>query len=605
MEVMILYLKQLQINNFRGIKDLKLSFTKGLNILIGENNSGKSSIIDVLRICFGYGSLNRDLFVRRSDFYIDKLNPDQNTPQIEFHLTFSEERPEEIGIFIDLLVQKGAIQELQLHFIYWLDNKGGFERIRWNVWGGEHNGQQVTSEVLNMFYHIYLAPLRDAERFLRPGRNNRLGELFSTLSRDSAGNILDDNRRQEMAEKLSETLDKQSAWKDLVESGKEKITKHLEHTIIPGKEPNIDISFLPFEFRKIVDNLRIQFQVYENSVLGGDTSKQRYLEIFQNGLGYNNLIYTATVLGDLKNRRENDSDVYIALLIEEPEAHLHPQLQNVFFKYLGELQTDFQIFITSHSPTLAAKAQLNDTIVLYNQNDQINCLSLSESDLDSYNKKYLAKFLDVTRSQLFFANGAILVEGISEALLLPVFAKMIGESEEEYDLTRHGVEVVNVNGVAFEHFARLFNSEDSNKRLDVPCVILTDDDRDKETDEVSSRAKNAKNLEKGLVKVELAVQTLEYELLIAGDKNQELMIEIFRKMHPKAAKKLDQGASPQEFAENFIERIKANKAKSELAHRLAIRLETDEKTRKMFKVPQYISNAIRWAVSRKIGEKDV
>ena len=110
---MILYLKQLQINNFRGIKDLKLSFTKGLNILIGENNSGKSSIIDVLRICFGYGSLNRDLFVRRSDFYIDKLNPDQNTPQIEFHLTFSEERPEEIGIFIDLLVQKGAIQELQ------------------------------------------------------------------------------------------------------------------------------------------------------------------------------------------------------------------------------------------------------------------------------------------------------------------------------------------------------------------------------------------------------------------------------------------------------------------------------------------------------------
>lgn len=600
-----MYLKQLQINNFRGIKDLKLSFTKGLNILIGENNSGKSSIIDVLRICFGYGSLNRDLFVRRSDFYIDKLNPDQNTPQIEFHLTFSEERPEEIGIFIDLLVQKGAIQELQLHFIYWLDNKGGFERIRWNVWGGEHNGQQVTSEVLNMFYHIYLAPLRDAERFLRPGRNNRLGELFSTLSRDSAGNILDDNRRQEMAEKLSETLDKQSAWKDLVESGKEKITKHLEHTIIPGKEPNIDISFLPFEFRKIVDNLRIQFQVYENSVLGGDTSKQRYLEIFQNGLGYNNLIYTATVLGDLKNRRENDSDVYIALLIEEPEAHLHPQLQNVFFKYLGELQTDFQIFITSHSPTLAAKAQLNDTIVLYNQNDQINCLSLSESDLDSYNKKYLAKFLDVTRSQLFFANGAILVEGISEALLLPVFAKMIGESEEEYDLTRHGVEVVNVNGVAFEHFARLFNSEDSNKRLDVPCVILTDDDRDKETDEVSSRAKNAKNLEKGLVKVELAVQTLEYELLIAGDKNQELMIEIFRKMHPKAAKKLDQGASPQEFAENFIERIKANKAKSELAHRLAIRLETDEKTRKMFKVPQYISNAIRWAVSRKIGEKDV
>lgn len=600
-----MHLRTLKISNFRGIKELSLEFTKGLNILIGENNSGKSSIVDALRICFGYGSLNRDLSVRRSDFYVDKGNPDRNIAQIEFHLTFAEDRAEELGIYIDLLVQRGTMQELQLHFNYWLDNKGGIERIRWNIWGGEHEGQQVPSEVLNMFYHIYLAPLRDAERFLRPGRNNRLGELFSTLSRDSTGNILDDDRRQQMARQLSERLGNQSDWSNLVKGGKNKISEHLDHTVIKGKAPNIDISFLPFEFRKIVDNLRIQFQVYEESVLGGDLNKQRYLEIFQNGLGYNNLIYTATVLGDLKNRRENDQDSYMALLIEEPEAHLHPQLQNVFFKYLGELQSDFQIFITSHSPTLAAKAHLDDTIVLYNQNEQIKCLPMSESDLDAENKTYLAKFLDVTRSQLFFANGVILVEGISEALLLPVFAKMIGKSEEEFELTRHGIEVVNVNGVAFEHFARLFNSENPGRRLDVPCSIITDDDRDEESEEISSRAMNAQKLEKGLVKVELATKTFEYELFMAGEKNQEVMIEIFNDMHPKAAKKINQGFSPQEYAQSFLDKVKANKAKSELAHRLAIRLEENKETRKLFKVPKYIGYAICWAVSRKIGEKDV
>jgi len=80
-----------------------------------------------------------------------------------------------------------------------------------------------------------------------------------------------------------------------------KILVNIGKTFITGKEPDVDISFLPFEFRKIVDSLRIQFPVYDSTSLGGDETRQRYLEIFQNGLGYNNLIYTATILGDLKS----------------------------------------------------------------------------------------------------------------------------------------------------------------------------------------------------------------------------------------------------------------------------------------------------------------
>lgn len=597
-----MFLKLLQIRNFRGIRQLDLSFKQGLNILIGENNSGKSAVIDALRICLGYGSLNREISVRRSDFYIDRENPDQAVPRIEFHLSFYIERPEEAGVFYELLVQKEDCLELQMHFKYFLEEKKGIEKIRWRVWGGENEGQQVTPEILGMFYYVYLAPLRDAERFLRPGRGNRLGELYATLMRDANGKIIDDSERARMAGELKDLLNGDQDWKNLIRGGKEKIEEHLVHTMIPGKEQEIHIDFLPFEFRKIVDNLRIQFPVYMGAVIGEDSGKQRYLDVFQNGLGYNNLIYAATILGDLKNRREVDPDSFMALLLEEPEAHLHPQLQNIFFNYLSELQSGFQVFVTSHSPTLTAKAKLDDTIVLYLQDQQIRALSLAQSNLTDDNKRYLSKFLDVTKSQLFFANGVVLVEGISEALLLPVFSRMIGSTEQEYDLNKHGVEIVNVGGVAFEHFARLFNGEDDTTRLNIPCAIVTDNDRSAESGEISLRAAKAKALETGLVKVELAERTFEYELFIAGEENREVLMETFRDMYPRAVATIDEGDSIPEFARNFVDKVRDNKAKSELAHRLAVRLEGDPESRKTFVVPEYIARAIRWVVKQQTEE---
>jgi len=587
-----MYLRQLIIKNFRAIKELTVDFKDGVNVIIGENNSGKTAVIDALRISYGYGSLWREEYVKKSDFHIDKHYHTDEYPNIEFHLYFEIQQEVEAGWFNDLLsVDREDNQELQLHFRYYIDEKRGLERIRYQVWGGDHEGQVITPDVLDLFYFVHLEALRDAVQYLRPIRGNRLGQLYSNL-------VTDKEKRNELAGKVRTSLHDDEEWKELIKDGKTKVNEHLKETTIEGKQQKVNIDFLDFEFSRLVEYLRMQMPVYDEDNLNDDGHHQKFLQLFQNGLGFNNLIYTATVLGDLKRKRELEPETYIALLIEEPEAHLHPQLQSIFFNYLSGLNNlGFQIFITSHSPTITAKAALDSLIVLQNQEETIHSLSLKESALTTQNKKYLHKFLDVTKSQLFFANGVIMVEGISEALLLPELAKIVGD---DYNLEKNGIELININGVAFSHFAHLFNSDEGNKRLDCRCAILTDDDIDDQEQE-APRAAKAKELELGLLKVELAERTFEYELFMTGN-NKDILIGIFREMRPRAAGNIDEGESQQEHAINFVSKVAANKAKSELAHQLSIKLQEEQVTRESFTVPTYIERAIKWVVK---GEQDV
>ena len=585
-----MYIEKFIIKNFRGIEDITLSFNKGLNVFIGENNAGKTAIIDALRVCLSYGNQRREIYISQSDFHIDKNTISDEKSDIEFHLHFHIDNPEETGWFNDLLsVQEDGLQDLQLHFRYSLDEN---DRVKYKVWGGTNEGQAIAPEVLFLIYHVHLDALRDSEQYLRPIRGNRLGQLYANIQIDTDIET-DQEKKRELAKKVREAVDNDVDWVTHVAKGKEKINEHLKETSFTDKQQQVDISFLPFDFNKLVNNLKIQMPIYSNDLLEGDLAKQKHFELYQNGLGYNNLIYTATVLGDLKQRKELQKETYVALLIEEPEAHLHPQLQNLFFNYLNKLDTEqgFQIFISSHSPTITAKSNLKSVIVLQNQENKIHALSLTKSGLSDTNHKYLHKFLDVTKSQLFFSNGAILVEGISEALLMPVFSRLVGN---EYDLDKAGIELINLNGVAFSHFANLFNNEDENKNLKIRCSLITDDDTADENEEITSRARIASELARKNLKVFLAERTFEFELFIAG--NNEILIAIYAEMHPVSAARIVADADIKVHGARFLEKVISNKAKSELAHRLAVKLSTDEVARNSFIVPSYIQDSIKYAV---------
>ena len=340
---------------------MTLEFQDGLNILIGENNSGKTSVIDALRICLSYGKQRRDIYVRRDDFHVDVKNQQTELREIEFHLHFAIKTEEKAGFFNDLLSVTDNGQELQLHFTYFIEKRAGFEKLKYKVWGGDHEGQSVTPDELDLLYFVYLGALRDVVRNLRPGRGNILGDLYTKI--ESA-----EDRQNYLADKVHDSLQQNTEWSQLIDIGKNQINHHLNHLSISDKTQQINVNFLPLEFGRIVENLRIQIPVLESNE--ESMGKQLYFELNQNGLGYNNLIYTAAVLGHLKKKQEIESEGYIALLIEEPEAHLHPQLQSTFFDYLNKSEiAGFQIFITSHSPTITAKADLDSLTILQNHSN--------------------------------------------------------------------------------------------------------------------------------------------------------------------------------------------------------------------------------------------
>lgn len=568
-----MFLKSLSVRNFRGLGNALFEWQEGVNIIVGQNNTGKTAILDALRLCLGIGSEQRDVFVGPEDYHISPTGDVART--IEFDLIWADLTDEEKGIFSEMLaISPDGRAELQLHLRF--DYDPSTEKTRRVYWGGEKQGQAISPEVLDLFDFTHLGALRDATRDLGPGRGNQLSKLLLKLASKPKS-------QQRLAKEINDKIQSVPLWRKLLERGKKRINEHLAEVSLKNAPQEINIDFVESQFRQIVEGLRIQVPIRSQ---GG---QQSIFNIWQNSLGYNNLIYIATVLGDLLKRRDRMPYASISLLIEEPEAHLHPQLQNVLFRYLEKIERQkIQVFISSHSPTITARTDLDSLVMLTPLPKGITSTPLRSLGLERKHKQYLERFLDVTKCQLFFADSVILVEGMSEALLLPCFARALGE---DFDLDKNAVEVVNVGGVAFESFARLFNAENAAKRINVRCALITDDDRQdvspSQENEISSRAEKAKGLEGELLKVFLATKTFEYELFYS---NEEIVTSIYRELHPQT--EIAFVGITAERAMRFAEKVAGNKDKALLAQEFARKVEDDRSISVV--VPDYIANAIRW-----------
>jgi putative ATP-dependent endonuclease of the OLD family len=606
-----MYLCKLTICNFRKLKKFEIFFEPGLNIIVGPNNVGKTAVIDALRALLNSHDEPSPRF-----FEDDIFQQKGGTPAtaIEFHYVFVSLNPDDEADFLPALVPN-AKGELETHIhIRYSDSEKSTGKLRVKRWCGLHEENTLSGEMMENLRGVYLPPLRDAALGLRPSRSSQLARLVHILA-DEPGRLGIDKALKDLDVELKKhppLVNIQAA-----------ISDHHNEMVGTQLAQALEVALSGSDFRRFSSRLSLIVDSFE---------------IEQNGLGFNNLIFMAVILSELSRNQE---PAYRGLIVEEPEAHLHPQLQAVLLRYLENIKAvkkgdpssgashapaanearsvseadkagpedaatessklPVQVFVTSHSPNFASIAKLSSLICMI-ETDQGVTSFLPRSVMFGKGKlEKLERYLDVTRAELFFARRIIFVEGAAELMLVSVLAQKCGRN-----LRDHGVSLISVEGLNFDCFMPLFG----NQKIRIPVAVITDADPSEEVDgttiatypksgdtvQVSDNAKAMLKLADECVRVFHGLKTLEYDLALF-ESNRAVMIRTLKSLHPRIGAEIeesvndatDDAAKAKVLFSGMFERDSGNVSKGRFGQALAQELlESDVAC----DVPTYISQAI-------------
>lgn len=487
-----MFISSLAIENFRGFKNQTIiEFNEGLNIIIGENNAGKTTVLKALQLIFDINNNNR--------LSIDDINKDIDNftkpPVITITATIKSSKSDrdiDKALVASWLTKLESPWEAQLTYQFFLPDehleeyrkvfeeisqdsnykKLAYEKLeqfiplyKTKIFGGNPDVNIVAErEWLSKFNFQLLGPLRDAESEIYLGKNpllkNFLKKALSKYQKIKPEEC-EQNKKQlkTISEKLVNELNQSEQFKSLINFANNTGASYNNES-----KPNVKGLF---EEEDIIESLKLLI------------AKNNFdIPITLNGLGYNNLLYISLILANFDDELINkQGTIFPILLIEEPEAHLHPALQYNFINYIYKNHKEAkQIFITSHSTHITSAVSLDNIICLSENKGELTIvrpgLAFYNTNEDKKSKKYIERYLDATKSNLLFSKGIIFVEGLTEQLLIPCLADYIEDSILEKSLTS----VIRVDGSCFKHFLKLFDSRKENylSNKKVACIIDTD-----------------------------------------------------------------------------------------------------------------------------------
>src|SRR5665648_194683 len=486
-----MYLYNIKLWNFRkfgrevdfDIKkpNLDLNFRKGLNVLIGENDTGKSAIIDAIKLLLKTHSYEW-LRVIDDDFYND-------TNRFRIELTFEDLADNEAKNFTEWLGWTGQGENAKpyLRLLYDVTRKNG-KILPSDIHAGvDEEGYPLSAEAREYLKVTYLKPLRDAKVEFIPKKNSRISQILqgheAFKGQEEKHHLVAlFNKFNRSIEKYFEAkqpnIDGTDGFEDIADKKGKELKDKIDEFIHSLYDKNKDTLFSVSEgkLKNILEKLELSIKDEINP-----------------GLGTLNRLFIASEL--LHLGKTNWDGVRLGL-IEELEAHLHPQAQMQIIESLQE-RKDIQLILTTHSPNLASKVKLENLIICNNNN--AFPMGKEYTKLGKTDYSYLEIFLDTTKSNLFFAMGVILVEGWAEEILLPALSKKVG-----FNLTEKGVSIVNVASTAFLRYAKIFQRL-TNPEMNIPVAIVTDLDikpEDEATVTTNGRIKKELKTEKIKAKYE-------------------------------------------------------------------------------------------------------
>jgi putative ATP-dependent endonuclease of OLD family len=644
-----MYISKVFIKNYRNFKNFEIKL-KPFTLIIGENNIGKTNLLNAIGLIF-----SQDItFFKKRMLEVDDINykatqnflksvsewdgeSDLTFPNVRVEITLTGFNSEKINQELAdcntkekaILQQKKVVLENQeatvsdwfidsdfkeakliYHFGFrgdekkWAKEYKGvdvkkipfpIDKCDYSIHGGLDNSKRVDFYFLRMLKMELLDALRDAQRELVANNDSKL--LYKIL------NDRDKNSFNEIKDTLNHLNEEVEKNEELKKVTKEISTLLKKISLEQYENQNkIGFKFSSLEHTEILKKLAIQY---------GDNP----VSIARNGLGRNNVLFISIVLSHLTGEAIKAQNVFFRIIgLEEPEAHLHPHLQEHLAKNIEtQANEEIQIILTSHSTHITSKLDLENTVVLYKHHESHEIKShyilegfegfkygkIEDNAQSIKHKRYLSRYLDATKSTLLFGRKMILVEGISEQILISRFFEIYTEQEgEKKSLESIGCTVVNVSSVAFSHFLELVkNSKTDSQNFFIKCLALTDSDSDTQKAERGSELKLKYDTVNAISVKVSEKSTFEKDVIEANRKgiSKKILLNAIEKTRPINGKGykteyLDKDIDVESFFDLIEYNMINNKKKShkaDFATDLFDSLKEDE-TAIHFQIPLYI-----------------
>ncbi len=429
---------KVRIYNFRSIKKCEVTLTP-LTLLIGANNSGKTSFLKALNVALGLGAKR----ITKEDFYIGETGVDHDSKEIiiDIRITPVEDnysrveefddswRDKQFGELINFDDKDNEYFSFRTKISYDLLN-GDYLIKRYKIktwadgaaWETEEDGEELKHYFVG-FPLFFIDAQRDILQDLRE-RSSYFGRIISNMQVDKI-------YVQEIEEKIKEINDTVVKESRELEYLKKELEK-LRDTV--STSYGIEITAINKKFRDIGRNININLQ---------DTASESFT-LDYHGMGTRSwaslLTYGAFISWQYKNREAENEPYHTILALEEPEAHLHPHAQRSLYCQLTNMKG--QKIISTHSPFIASQCDLSEIRHFKKRGADTEIKMLNIEELKHEETRRLKREVLNTRGEMLFAKAVVLFEGETEEQAFPIFAEKYWENHP-YAL---GISFIGVGG---------------------------------------------------------------------------------------------------------------------------------------------------------------